>query len=137
MGVQLTKSERTRLSRDIRKKFQVAEKLSKFSHEFKLKKGSEIKWIVEDAKEAIMESKYFSSISKIILFGSTVENQRTLKSDVDIAVVFYKISLKEATRFRVELSSKVNEKADIQVYNFLPLKIKKEIDKKGKILYER
>jgi len=135
LGVQLTLSERTRLSRDIRRKFRAVEKLSQFLQEFSLKKGSEIKWMIDEAKEVILESEYFSKIKKIILFGSTVENQRTLMSDIDIAVEFDEISKREATRFRVKVF--FNDKVDIQVYNVLPSKIKKEIDKKGKVVWER
>jgi len=42
-GVGLTQSEKNRLSRDIRKKFEFISKASRFEEEFKLKKGIEIK----------------------------------------------------------------------------------------------
>ena len=135
LGVNLTLSERTRLSRDIRQKFRVIDKLFQFSSEFDLKKGAEIKKLIGEAKDVILRSKYFSRIKKIILFGSTVENQRTLRSDIDLAVVFDKITEKEAVRFRLDVF--FNEKLDIQVYNVLPEKIKKEINLKGKAIYER
>ncbi len=137
LGVSLKLSERTRLSRDIRKKFQAIDELSNFSLEFNLKKGSEIKYIIEETKEIILENKHFKEIEKIILFGSAAENQMTLMSDIDIAVVFSKISKKDSGKFRIEISSKTNDRVDIQVYNFLSNKIKKEIDKKGRIIYEQ
>ena len=137
LGINLTQSEKNRLSRDIRKKFETIEKMSKFSEEFKLKKGARIKEIVNDAKEFILESKHFPNIKRIILFGSAVENQLTFRSDIDIAVEFNRIDVKEATEFRIYVSGRVSDRVDIQVYNVLPIKIKKEIDKKGKILYER
>ena len=74
-------------------------------------------------------------MNKIILFGSTVENQRTFRSDIDIAVEFDEIDLKEATNFRI--NTNLDKNIDVQVYNILPDKLKKEIDEKGKILYER
>ena len=86
-------------------------------------------------KEDILKSRYFPHIKRIILYGSTVENQRTFRSDIDIAVLFDKIDLREATLFRIKMY--VNDKVDIQVYNVLPEKIKREIDLKGKVLYER
>jgi len=137
LGINLTPSEQTRLSRDIRRKFEAIKELSKFSHEFELKKGSEIKWIINDAKDFILDSKYFPKIKKIILFGSTATNERIFRSDIDIAVEFDEIDIKEATKFRIYISARVNEKIDMQVYNILPNKIKKEIDKKGKVIYER
>jgi len=134
-GISLTQSEKNRLSRDIRKKLKVIKEISKFSEEFELKKGEIIKDKIEKIKKDILNSEYFKKIKKIILFGSTVENQRTFRSDIDIAVEFDEIDLKEATNFRI--NTNLDKNIDVQVYNILPDKLKKEIDEKGKILYER
>src|SRR3989338_5234382 len=72
MGIRLKPSEKTRLSRDIRKKFEAIKELSPFINNFNLKHG-------------------------------------------------------EITK----------EKIDLQVFNALPEKIKSEILKKGKVIYER
>jgi predicted nucleotidyltransferase len=137
MGVNLRASERTRLSRDIRKKFEAIKELSDYILEFQLKKGANIKDLINDAKEVILKGKYFLRIKKIILFGSAAENQLSLRSDIDIAVEFDKIDVKEATRFRLDILPKVNERVDVQVYNVLPEKIRAEIDLKGKVIYEK
>ena len=134
-GINLTQSEKNRLSRDIRKKLKFIGEVSVFKKDFELKKGSEIKKLIEETKSLILKSKYFSKIKRIVLFGSTVENKRTIKSDIDIAVEFDSITEKEAIRFRLDFSSE--SKVDVQVYNVLPTKIKKQIDAKGKLLYER
>jgi len=136
-GIKLTQSEKNRLSRDIRKKFEAIEVFSKFENEFKLKKGADIKKIVEDAKEFIITSKYFSRIKKIYLFGSAISNELTFRSDIDVAVEFDSISPREATEFRIYVSGRVSDRIDVQVYNVLPEKIKKEIDLKGRVIYER
>ncbi len=136
-GVSLTQSEKNRLSRDIRKKLEFIKQISKFEDEFNLKKGATIKESINEAIEIIKKSKWFPQIKKIILFGSTVENQRTFRSDIDIAVLFDEIDKREATEFRIRILGYFNKKMDIQVYNVLPEKIKKEIDLKGKVLYER
>ena len=73
-------------------------------------------------------------IRKIYLFGSVAEGAHIFRSDIDIAVEFDKITLKEATKFRIKFN--YSEKIDVQVYNILPEKLKKEINK-GKIIYER
>ena len=52
-GINLTQSEKNRLSRDIRKKFEFIRCVVRFKEEFSLKKGSEIKKIIEGAKEVI------------------------------------------------------------------------------------
>ncbi|MBU2637568.1 MAG: nucleotidyltransferase domain-containing protein [Nanoarchaeota archaeon] len=135
LGVNLTQSEKNRLSRDIRKKLEFIEKAAGFESEFRLKKGSEIKKSIEEAKEAIMNDMLFSKIKRIILFGSAVENRLTLRSDIDIAVDFDNTNKTEATMFRKRILGKVNKRVDLQVFNVLPENIKKEIDEKGRILY--
>jgi len=136
MGLNLSQSEKNRLSRDIRKKLEFIKELCRFSDEFNLKKGSRIREIVEDAKEVILED-YSDKINEIILFGSAVENKLSFRSDIDIAVKFKETDVKQATLFRKSISGKVNPKVDVQVYNILPKKIKKEIDLKGKILFKK
>lgn len=135
LGIKLKASERTRLSRDIRKKFEVIKSLAAYSNEFNLKKGANINAAIDDAVEIIKESKYYQKIKRIILFGSFVKNEMTFRSDIDIAVEFSEINVSEATEFRMYISGRANEKIDIQVYNVLPHKIKEEIDKIGKVIY--
>ena len=136
-GMNLTQSEKNRLSRDIRKKLEFIEEAARYSDEFELKKSKYVKEIIEDAKYAILKSSYSKKIKKIILYGSFVENLIHLGSDVDIAVEFDSINKKEASKFRLGVLGEVNEKIDLQVYNVLPEKLKKEIDKKGGTIYER
>lgn len=138
IGAPLMKSERTRLSRDIRPKLRIIQELAKFEDEFDLKKGAETKKEIEKSVEAIKFSKYFPFIEKIILFGSIRDNRLRLDSDIDIAVVLKKEKIKEAHNCRINLLGRVDaDKVDIQIYNSLPLKLKKEIDEKGKILFKR
>ena len=136
LGVNLTQSEKNRLSRDIRKKFEFISEVSRFKEVFRLKKGSEIKKYITDTKEIILEDILFKKIKKIIIYGSVVDLKLTLKSDIDIAVEFDRIDLKKATLFRKRISGKINKQVDLQVYNCLPDKIKKEIKSKGKVIYE-
>ncbi|MBI2147967.1 nucleotidyltransferase domain-containing protein [Candidatus Woesearchaeota archaeon] len=136
-GVALTQSEKNRLSRDIRKKFEFIQQAARYEEEFKLKKGVEIKKIIEDSIEIIKNHQLFPKIKTIKVYGSFVENRSTLFSDVDIAVIFDTITIEDATKFRINVLGECSGRADIQVYNVLPDKIKKEIDKKGRIAYER
>lgn len=136
-GVALTQSEKNRLSRDVRKKLEFIEKVARFSDEFYIKKGAEVKKLAEATKEIILKTKWFKRIKRIILYGSSVENQRSLRSDIDMAVEFDEIGISEATEFRLYISGRTSDKIDIQVYNVLPDKIKKEMDEKGKGIYER
>jgi len=137
LGVNLTQSEKNRLSRDIRQKFRFIREVSKFDENFELKKGATIKIYIEKTKEAILQDNSAGKIKRIMLFGSVVGNELTLRSDIDLAVEFDKISLRDATLFRKHISGQVNQKVDVQVYNHLPAKIRKEIDAQGKTIYKR
>lgn len=136
-GVSLTQSESNRLSRDIKKKFEIIRKLAPLLETSELKKGAEVKEMIEETKSAISNDILNKKIKRIILYGSAAENKLTLSSDIDLAVDFTEINKDEAFSFRKRILGRSNERIDIQVYNELPEKIRKEIDSKGKILYER
>jgi predicted nucleotidyltransferase len=135
LGINLTQSEKNRLSRDIRKKFEAIKKISEYDFDIKIKKGEIIKRKIEEMKEDILNSEYRNKIKKIVLFGSTVENKRTFRSDIDIAVELFKIDKKEEIKFKLKFNQYDN--VQVSIYNSLPNKIKDEINKKGKIIYEK
>lgn len=136
-GINLTQSEKNRLSRDIRAKFKFIKEVSRFEKEFDLKKAARVKERIERALELIREHKDFRKIKEIWLFGSTVENKRTFRSDIDIAVVFDEIDLREATKFRIRILGNFDKKMDVQVFRFLPKKIQKSILGNYRVLYKR
>ncbi|MAG01720.1 hypothetical protein CMI42_00105 [Candidatus Pacearchaeota archaeon] len=137
MGIKLTQSEKNRLSRDIRKKLRFIKEINKFNKEFGLKKGKIVRNIIEDTINIIKEDHSFRKIKKILLFGSYATNEAIFRSDIDIAIEFDKIDLKEATKFRIRISKITSNKVDIQVYNILPKRLKESIIKHHKILYEK
>lgn len=136
-GINLTQSEKNRLSRDIRKKLNFIAEASRFQEEFELKKGAEIKRLIERTKEVILEDELAKKIKEIWLFGSTVENERTFRSDIDIAAIFDNITDREAFHFRARISGEVGDKIDIQVFNVLPEKIQRSVLKTHKVLWQR
>jgi len=136
-NVNLTQSEKNRLSRDIRKKFQFIREAAEFTNDFEFKKGSMVTSIINDTLEIIKEHQWFWKIKEIILFGSLVEGRFHLFSDIDIAVKFKEIDSSDAVMFRKNILGNTNKKIDIQVYNIIPDKIKKEIDKNGRTIYKR
>src|SRR3989338_2182157 len=137
LGMNLTQSEKNRLSRDIRKKLDFIRGIAKYENEFELRHGGRIKKEIDNAKEAIKNDVLFRKVKKIVLFGSTVERLRHLGSDIDIAVEFDSITEKEAFEFRMRVAGRVSNIVDIQVYNVLPKKLKDEIDKSRRILYKK
>src|SRR3989344_1049938 len=128
LGLTLKQSEKNRLSRDIRKKFEFIKEATKYADEFGLKHGTKIKEFIERALDIIREDVLFYKVNKIILFGSTVIRRRHLGSDIDIAVEFDSIELDEATKFRIRTLGRLSDKIDVQVYNVLPENVKNEID---------
>lgn len=136
-GINLTQSEKNRLSRDIRPKLRFILEASKFGDEFGLKKGSENKRMVARAMEVIKKDKDFRKIKGIWLFGSVIKNKMTIRSDIDIAVLFDKVSKNTADNFRMRVLGWVDDKVDVQVFNVLPEKIKKSILKSHRVLYKR
>lgn len=136
LGVSLTQSEKNRLSRDIRQKLRAVSVLACFEKEFSLKKAGEIKNWIQDAVEIILNSRFSHNIKRIFLFGSALENNLSMFSDIDVCVEFNKISKTEAGEFRKEILANVNQRIDLQVFNVLPSKIQKGILAKGRILHE-
>lgn len=135
-GITLTQSEKNRLSRDIRPKLEFIKQISNFKGEFKLKKKQEIKKKIEKAVNVILNDELKNNIKAILLFGSFADNSFTKRSDIDICVVFRKINLKDATEFRIRVSGELPEKVDVQVFNILPQKVKKDIARNHKVLYK-
>ena len=135
-GITLTQSEKNRLSRSVRKKFEVIKKLNDFQNDFSLKKGADTKKRVQSAISLILQDKLKDTIKAILLFGSHVRGTVTGRSDIDICVVFSNITFREATNFRIRILGNFSEKVDIQVFNTLPQKIKKSIAAKHTILYK-
>lgn len=72
----------------------------------------------------------------IVLYGSIVEGRRSGLSDIDIAV-YFRGDEKERFDFRVRTLGRIGDIFDVQVFQDLPLYLKIEIVRKGKILYYR
>ena len=135
-GMPLKQSERNRLSRDIKPKFEFIREVDNYKEEFNLKQNQNNKKIINEAVKIILEDELKEKIISILLFGSSADKSFTRKSDIDICVIFKEVTLKEATNFRIRISGQLSKKVDIQVFNVLPMKIKKEIAKNHKILYK-
>ncbi len=136
-GIQLKQSEKNRLSRDIKPKLEFIKEINNFKDEFKLEKNQNNKKIIEKAVATILADEFENNIKAILLFGSFADNTFTKKSDIDICVVFKRnISLEEATKFRIRIAGELPEKVDIQVFNILPQKIKRDIARNHKVLYK-
>ncbi|MHA1301872.1 MAG: type VII toxin-antitoxin system MntA family adenylyltransferase antitoxin, partial [Candidatus Helarchaeota archaeon] len=70
----------------------------------------------------------------IILYGSIVKSKNTSLSDIDFAV-FFKGDKVERFNFRKRILGRVRDKCDIQIFQDLPLYIRKDIITNGKVLF--
>lgn len=135
-GIALTQSEKNRLSRDIRPKLKFIKEISEFEDEFELKKNSNNLKLIDKAVEVILNDVLKEKVRAILLFGSHAKGIITRRSDIDIGVVFDDISLEQATKFRIKVAGELPDKVDIQVFNILPQKIKRDIARNHKLLYK-
>src|SRR3989338_6500570 len=91
--------------------------------------------IIQETVNLILKD-YQEQIDAILLFGSHADGTNIWRSDIDICVVFKRdFDSKEATLFRIKIAGQVSDKIVIQVFNTLPLKIKKSIADNHLILF--
>lgn len=136
-GLKLKQSEKNRLSRDIKPKLEFIKEIAEFKDEFKLEKNQDNKKLIEKAVGIILKDELREDIMAALLFGSFADNTFTKSSDIDICVVFKgNISLKKATEFRIRIAGQLPDKVDVQVFNVLPQKIKRDIARNHKVLYK-
>ena len=136
-GIPLTQSERNRISRDIKPKLEFIRELAKFENEFKLVRNQDNKKIIEKAVGEILNDELSNNVKAVLLFGSFADNTFTKRSDIDVCVVFRsELSLKEATKFRIRVSGQLPEKVDVQVFSVLPQKVKRDVARNHKVLYQ-
>lgn len=136
-GITLTQSEKNRLSRDIKPKFEFIKEASKFNDEFELKKDADSLRLIDKAVQLILNDELKGKVKAVLLFGSHVRGIVTKRSDIDICVVFDDIEREEADRFRIRILGNFSIKMDIQVFNILPQKIKRSIARSHKVLYKK
>lgn len=74
-----------------------------------------------------------NKIKFIVLFGSVSRKENHPLSDIDIAL-FYDGNDLERFKFRAMISGELSDKVDIQIFQDLPLTVKKEVIG-GKVLY--
>src|SRR3989338_3455797 len=89
----------------------------------------------ENIKKRLIGLDKGKRIQFILLFGSVAEGRDGPLSDVDVAV-YYKGTPKERFAFRMKVLGELPEKCDVQIFQDLPIVVKKEAIK-GKVLYSR
>jgi len=96
----------------------------------------ENKLIYMKLDQAVEKIKSFDKVQFIILHGSASEDRMTEESDIDLCVG-YGGDEGEASRFRYDILSELfDDDYDVQIFQQLPLYVKKEV-LKGEVLYCR
>ena len=83
----------------------------------------------------ILKNDVEKRIKFIILYGSQANGNPTPMSDIDLAI-YYEGDKKERFNFRIKTAGLLNKKYDVQIFQDLPLQVKKEVIK-GKILHQK
>ena len=97
--------------------------------------NKDLKKIIKDSVRVLLDDDK-ENIQAILLFGSQVNNKAIWRSDIDLCVVFKKeLNIKKATLFRKRMLGLLPTKVDLQVFNNLPLKIKKSIADNHKVIF--
>ncbi len=85
--------------------------------------------------EKLKEMSDLGSVKFVFLFGSYGQGKQNKLSDIDFAV-YYDGEGKERFKFRLKLTAKLPNNYDIQIFQDLPLFVRKEV-LKGKLIYTR
>ncbi|NYB52799.1 MAG: nucleotidyltransferase domain-containing protein [Methanobacteriaceae archaeon] len=92
--------------------------------------------MINKVLQIIKERKDFDKVKFIILYGSVAQGKDREDSDIDLCV-YYEGSRLDASRFRLEtLSEILSDEIDLQIYQQLPLYIRKDV-LKGELLYSQ
>jgi len=93
----------------------------------------EIDQLTKHFLEHLEQTKFFSKIEFVILYGSSLSSYHLDDSDIDLCL-YIDEEKKVLSRIRLELLKIFNEQLDIQIFQLLPLYVQIEV-LKGKVLY--
>lgn len=90
--------------------------------------------LVKEAVERIRKLDKKGKVQFITLYGSLVESREGKLSDIDIAI-YYDADASERFFFRVRVQGRLGDRFDIQIFQDLPIYVKKEVVSGGKVLF--
>lgn len=90
---------------------------------------------IEKIKQRILDLDKKKKVKFIVLFGSYATGKQTPLSDIDIAV-YYDGTSEDRFRFRLKTLGELPDKVDLQIFQNLPVAVRKEI-LSGKVLFSR
>jgi predicted nucleotidyltransferase len=93
----------------------------------------EVDETIEEFLRTIRRFEEFKRVKFIILFVSAAEGNLTEDSDIDVCIYFDGSKI-EGEKFRLKLLSEIPDYFDVQVFNSLPIFVRKEV-LKGKPIF--
>ena len=93
----------------------------------------EVEEAIEEFLRTIRKFEEFKRVKFIILFGSAAEGNLTEDSDIDVCIYFDGSKI-EGEKFRLKLLSELPDYFDVQIFNSLPIFVRKEV-LKGKPIF--
>lgn len=85
--------------------------------------------------EVVRSMKDFDRVEFILLYGSAAEGRAIKGSDIDLCI-YYRGTKENQSRFRLRLLEKLSPNFDVQIFQQLPLYVRKEV-LKGRDIYVR
>ena len=80
---------------------------------------------IEDAVEKILSLDKAGKVKFIILYGSHARGKARKDSDIDLCI-YYDGTKREAFQFRMKVLGELPDNYDVQIFNLLPLFLRKE-----------
>lgn len=97
--------------------------------------GKSAEAALADVLQVIRSMEEFGAVEFVIFYGSRAQRTQTEASDLDICV-YYKGKEEEMSRFRLKLLSRLPSYCDVQIFQQLPLYVRKEV-LRGRVIYAR
>ena len=79
---------------------------------------------------------HFDKLKFIYIYGSSIYGKKTARSDIDICLYYDIKDKRKLHKLLLRIIGVIPEKYDIQMFQMLPLYVKKEIFK-GKLIYAK
>lgn len=96
----------------------------------------EINELVKNSVERLKNIEGFEKVRFIILYGSAAEGTIRENSDIDFCIDYDAKTDYERSMFRLKVLSELPDIFDVQIFDQLPLYVKKEV-LKGKVIFCR
>ncbi len=96
----------------------------------------EINKLVKNSVERLKNIEGFEKVRFIILYGSAAEGVSRENSDIDLYIDYDAKTDYERSMFRLKVLSELPDIFDVQIFDQLPLYVKKEV-LKGKVVFCR